>query len=194
PRRGGAGGQVRRRRSTLIYCDLDGARVALAGEGGEGVSPAVEGEGVGEHGRDVHPSLLNQVEVVGDAVLAFAVDLLEPEGVGPDEAHLFEVQRGPLEAAGRPDTGDDHRPPSLKDPYPDLERLRLADGVVDDVDPPRVAPGQTLPRRPQHTARPAGQAFDEVEARVGVEDAGAQLAGHGGLARPAGEGGDLHSG
>ena len=47
------------------------------GEGGEGVAPLVEAERVGEHRREVDPAGADQVQVVRDAVLADAVDLLE---------------------------------------------------------------------------------------------------------------------
>src|SRR5205085_4278164 len=150
--------------------------------------PLLEGEGVGEHGGHVDAALLHEVEVVGDAVLAAAVDLFHAEGVGTHDADLFEVQGSPLVATGRADTRDDERPAALEDADADLERVGLAHGVVDDVDVGRMAPRQALPWLTQHAARPPGQVLDQGEARFGCEDGGAQAAGHRLLARPSGNG------
>ena len=81
----------------------------------------------------------DQVEVVLDAVLAHALDLLDAERVGADPADLLEVERAPLPAAGRVDAALHERAPRLQHPDLDLERLGLADGVVGDVDPAGVA-------------------------------------------------------
>src|SRR5205823_12037892 len=137
-----------------------------------------------EHLGDVDAALLDEVEIVGDAVLAAAVDLLHAEGVGPDDADFLEVQRRPLEAAGCAYAGHDQRTSALQHADADLQRVGLADGVVDDVDLTGVAERQALPRAPQGAARPAGQLLDELEAGLGLEDGGAQAAGHLRLAGP----------
>ena len=92
------------------------------------------------------------------ACLRSPVDLLEPERVGAHPGDLLEVQRAPLPPAGRVHTGLHQRPAGREHPHPDLERLRLADGVVDDVDRPRDRPSAApaaagaAGRRPQATS------------------------------------------
>ena len=79
--------------------DLDRAAAGLVGEGGEGVPPGGQAERVGQHPGEVDPAGGGEVEVVLDAVLADALDLLDAEGVGADQADLLEVERAPLPSA-----------------------------------------------------------------------------------------------
>ncbi len=85
-----------------------------------------------------------EVEVVLDAVAPDAVHLLDAEGVGADPADLLEVERAPLPAAGGMHAALDQRAPGPQHPHLDLERLRLADGVVGHVDAAGVAHGQPV--------------------------------------------------
>ena len=71
---------------------------------------------------------------------------LDAERVRADERDLLEVERRPLEAARRLDAGQRRcAPRRFVDAQPDLERLGLADRVVDDVDA-AVQHGQAAPR------------------------------------------------
>ena len=135
-------------------------------------------EGVGEHPGEVDAAVLHEVEVVLDAVLADALDLLDAEGVGADPADLLEVERAPLPPAGRVHAALHERAAGLEHPHLHLEGLRLADGVVGDVDAAGVAhrdAGQALHGRPEHPARPLRQLLDhlllgaEPEHPVGAE-------------------------
>src|SRR5205085_1541264 len=104
-----------------------------------------------------------------------------------DQAHLLEVERRPLEAARCTDAGDHNRASALHDADADLERVGLADGVVDDVDVAGMAEGQALPRAAQDATRPPSQSFDEFEAGFGLEHGGPELARHLRLAGPTGD-------
>src|SRR5436190_21261062 len=118
----------------VVDGDLDRAGVALRGDGVERVAPALERERVREHAREVDPTGRDEIEVLLDAVLAHALDLFDAERVGPHPVDLLEVERAPLPPAGRVDAALHQRASRLQQPDADLERLRLADGVVDDVD------------------------------------------------------------
>ena len=48
---------------------------------------------MGDHGGQVDPAVLHQVEVVLDGVLSHPLELLDGEGVGPDDGQLLEVDR-----------------------------------------------------------------------------------------------------
>src|SRR5437660_12122190 len=72
-----ARGSVRRRPQQLgvraeVERYLDRARPALIGDGGERVAPVIEAKRVGEHFAQVDTTFANQVEVVGQSVLADA--------------------------------------------------------------------------------------------------------------------------
>ena len=61
-----------------------------------------------------------------------------------------------------------HQGPSRReDSHADLERLGLADGVVDDVDRARVGHRQALQRLAQPTAAPGDELLDQRQARFG---------------------------
>src|SRR6185312_11870226 len=93
-RRTDAGWEAGERSVPLVEGDLDGAGAVLRGEHGERVTPRlVEREGVGEHPAEVDAAGFDQVEVVVDAVLAHAVDLLDAERVRAHPAQLLEVER-----------------------------------------------------------------------------------------------------
>ena len=92
-----------------------------------------------QHAREVDATVGDQVEVVADAVLALALDLLDPERVRPDPGDLLEVERAPLPSARRVHAALHERAARLEHADAHLERLGLADGVVDDVDAAGVA-------------------------------------------------------
>ena len=145
------------------------------GEDPEGVPPLVEGEPVGEHAGQVETARRREVEIVGDGVLADAVDLLDPEGVGPGDGQLFEVDGRPLPAPGRGHPRLDERPMLGQNAHAHLERLGLGDGVVDDVDPTGMGDGKAVERGVQDATGPAGQFLDDGQSRfVGHHEGGAE--------------------
>src|SRR5438132_9072043 len=119
----------RRRGSPLVDRDLDGAGIALGGDGDECVAPALERKRVRQHPREVDPTVGDEVEVVADAVLPFAVDGLDPERVRPDPGDLLEVEGAPLPSSWRVHAALYERAARLENADAHLERLRLADGV-----------------------------------------------------------------
>src|SRR6476660_9315569 len=85
-------------------------------------------------------------------MFALSVDLLEPECIGANPVDLLEVQRAPLPPPWCVHTGLHQRSPRLEHADADLERLRLADGVVDDVDRTGIRHRKALQRPPHHAA------------------------------------------
>src|SRR2546423_14217540 len=88
-------------RSPEVEGHLDGPGRLLVDEGGPCLAPVVEGEGVRQHAGQVDASRGGEIQVMGDSVLANAVDLLDAESVGADPADLLEVQRRELAAGPR---------------------------------------------------------------------------------------------
>ena len=123
------------------------------------------------------------------------------EGVRPDEPQLLEVPRRPLEAGRRGDAELHERPLLAQDPQADLDGLRRADGVVDDVDLAGVGARAARPtggaaRRPT-TRRAASTSASRRPGRglgARVEDRRAERSGQVGLRRPAGDVADLDVG
>ena len=126
---------------------------------------------------EVDPSRGGHVEVVGDGVLAHAVDLLDAEGVGAGDGELFEVDRRPLPPTRCGDAALDEGAALGEHAHADLQGLGPGDGVVDDVDPARVGDGQPVEGRVEHAAGPRGQLLDEREARFVGEHLGWRRAG-----------------
>src|SRR6266480_3843319 len=113
---------------------LDRAGLVLRGQRSERVTPVVERERVGQHAAEIDSAVRDELQVVIDPVPANAFDLLEAERVRPDHRDLLEVQRRVLPVGRSVHTGLDERSARLQHASPDLERLSLADGVVDNVD------------------------------------------------------------
>src|SRR6185503_4376371 len=90
-------------------------------------------------------------------MFALSVDLLDPECIGANPVDLLEVQRAPLPPPWCVHTGLHQRSPRLEHADTDLERLRLADGVVDDVDRTGIRHRKALQRLPQPAAAPRGE-------------------------------------
>src|SRR5207249_2108494 len=138
----------------VVDGDLDGAGVPLGCDGVERVAPALERERVGQHAAEVDAAATDQIEVVLDAVLAEALDLLDAEGVGADPVDLLEVQRAPLPPAGSVHAALHERAPRLEQADADLERLWLAHRVVHDVDARGMGHRQAHERLAQPPAGP----------------------------------------
>ncbi len=136
---------------------LDRPAVLLGRKHPQGVVPLVEREAVGEHAGQVDPPGLHQIEIVTDGVLADALDLLDPEGVGAHEGELLEVDGGVLPAARRVHPRLHERAPLGQHADPELEGLRPGHGVVDDVDAAGMGHRQSGERSVQDAARPLGQ-------------------------------------
>src|SRR5258708_8559264 len=83
---------VRSAKSAEVEGDLDRARAVLRGEGRERGPPLVEAECVSEQAGEVDSARRDEVEIVGDAVLADAVHVLDAERVRADERQLLEIQ------------------------------------------------------------------------------------------------------
>src|SRR5262245_3549449 len=94
--------------------DLDRPRPPLVSDGVEGVLPRGEAERVGQHAGEVDASVDHQIDVVLDAMLAHALDLLDAKGVRADPADLLEVERAPLPPTGRGHTALHQRAPRLE--------------------------------------------------------------------------------
>src|SRR5215471_10761902 len=139
---------------------------ALVPAGKEGLPVLVERVAVGHDRCHVDAPLAHEVEVDLHRVPAFALELLDSESIRSDDGDLLEVQRRPLEAAWHLDAGDDERTARGGDPDADLDGLRVADGVVDDVDTAAVEPGHPEPGR-QHLGVGLGtDAGDDVLRRL----------------------------
>src|SRR4029453_5871209 len=105
----------------------------LLAAGEERVLPALERVAMRDDGGDVDPPPSHQIEIDLHGVTPFALELLDAERVRPDDRDLLEVERRPLEAARHLDAGDDDRAPRRRAPDADLDRLRIAPGIVHEV-------------------------------------------------------------
>src|SRR5436190_1038358 len=150
-------------------------RLTLLATGEERGAPLLQRKSVGEEGRHVDPSARYQREVDLHRMAAPPLELLHAEGVRADDRDLLEVERCPLEAAWHLDPGDDDRAPRRGDAEPHLERLGEADGVVHDVEPATVEPGEPVPGGHDLRARLGGDPLDDVARRcVGQAGRGAE--------------------
>ena len=120
----------------------------------EGVPPALEGEPVGEHSGQVDPAGDDQIEIVGDGVLANALNLLDGEGVGPGQVSSLKYIGVHSHRPGVWHAALDEGAPLGQHPHPDFEGLGAGDGVVDDVDVPRMGDGQPVEGTVQHAPGP----------------------------------------
>src|SRR6202453_4467009 len=90
---------------------LECPALVLPGYGLEGVPPVREPEAVGQHGRNVEPALAHQAEVVGDGVLAYAIEVFQAERVRPGEDQLLKIDGRGLPPLWRGHSGIDEPAP-----------------------------------------------------------------------------------
>ena len=142
---------------------------------------------MGEHAREVDAPVGHEVEVVGDGVLALAVDGLDAEGVRAHPVDLLEVERRPLPPRRRVDPALDQGAAGPQHPDGHLRGLGRPHRVVDDVDGTRVGHGDPHGGRLQHAARPRHRLFDDGLGRLRRDDLGAERPGQVALGRMGGD-------
>ena len=129
-----------------------------------------------DHAREVDAAVDGQIQVVGNGMLADALDLFDSEGVRAYDGELLEVHGRPFPSSRCVHSGLDEGAVLGEKAYSDLQRLGARHGVVDDVDPTRVGDRQPGERRVQSPARPLGKLLhDHPSGFVGYDLCSAQV-------------------
>src|SRR5262245_48237518 len=169
--------------------DLHRTRAALVAAGEEGVPVALEREAVGQYGGHVDAPLPDEVEIYLHRVPALTLEVLDAEGVRPDDGDLLEVQWRPLETARHLDAGDHEGTAGSGHADAHLDRLGESHRIVDDVDTAAVKPGHPEPGREHLRVRLRRNPCDDVSGRlVRQHGGGAEAFGQRVLVREAGYG------